>query len=222
MSPGSTGGVSAGGGRLLTGSRPLREPPSIPSKYQTYVIVNNEKKGFNSQACRFSDYDYITENPGPGSYTNKLQMLSNKDGNTSWSKKGLGSFASSTKRFAKPRASNNVGPGSYSYSNPNTDFNRAVTSAFHKPICVSKRDELSGPPPNQYNPVLQAKSAPSACASFKSRTGRETLSTSKSKMPAPGSYEINDTVIKSSVNPMTSVFKSRYGGFRYNFPITNF
>ena len=213
MAPVSSGGVTAGSrpvGRILTGSRPLRDPPSIPSKYQTYVIVNNEKKGFNSKSCRFSDYDYITENPGPGSYTNKLQMMSNHQGKTSWSKKGLGSFASSTKRFKQRRSEIGVGPGSYDHSSPKTDFNRAVTSAFHKPICMEKRQEFTGPPPNQYNPVLPTRTAPSAFASFKSRTKRDALVTStKTDFPSPGSYEVKDNVIKSTVNPMSSVFKSK-------------
>ena len=209
------GGVSAArsasGGRYLSGSRPLREPPSIPSKYQTYVIVNNEKKGFNSKQCRFSDYDYITENPGPGSYANKLSMISNSEGKPSWSKKGLGSFASSTKRFkARQHGSTAVGPGSYNHSKPSTDFNRAVTSSFHMPICAGKKEEMEGPPPNQYNPAPLARTVPSAVASFKSRTSRNApLSASKSECPAPGSYEVNDTVIKSTVNPMSSVFNSK-------------
>ena len=197
-------------GRVLTGSRPLREPPSIPSKYQTYVIVNNEKKGFNSRQCRFSDYDYITENPGPGSYVNKLSMISNSEGKTSWSKKGLGSFASSTKRFNARHRGTVVGPGSYEHSAPSSDFNRAVTSSFHKPICTGKKEDIVGPPPNQYNPAPLAKTVPSAVASFKSKTSRNApLSAGRAECPAPGSYEVNDTVIKTTVNPMNSVFNSK-------------
>lgn len=210
---GSEGGVAArnrSGGRLLTGSKPLREPPSIPSKYQTYVIVNNEKKGFNSRSCRFSDYDYITENPGPGSYTQKVSQMSNFDQKTSWSKKGLGSFASSTKRFqASKSGSVAVGPGSYDYKRPSSDFNRSATSAFHKPISVGKRPQELGPPPNQYNPAPTYRTAPAACASFKSRTRRDAQMNAPNSYPAPGSYEVKDDVIKSTVNPMSSVFKSR-------------
>jgi len=197
----------ATGGKLFRGARPLNEPPSIPSKYQTYVIVNNEKKGFNSQTCRFSDYDYINENPGPGSYAsnNKSKVSADK---TSWSKKGLGSFASSTKRFHVTHPDVLVGPGSYTMNVPQSDFNRSATSSFHKPISVGKRPEDLGPPPNRYDPSLPGRAVPSACASFNSKTRRE-ANTVKSAFPAPGSYEVKDDVIKSTVNPMSSVFKSR-------------
>ena len=83
-------------------------------------------------------------------------------------------------------------------------------SAFHKPICVAKRPGLTAPPPNHYNPQLPPKGVPSACASFKSRSRRDGLPPLKgSDFPAPGSYEIDDSVIKKTINPMSSVFKSK-------------
>jgi hypothetical protein len=44
--------------------------PSVPSKFETQLFDNNqENKAFGSKSIRF--FEYVNEDPGPGSYTYK-------------------------------------------------------------------------------------------------------------------------------------------------------
>ncbi|XP_055368665.1 O(6)-methylguanine-induced apoptosis 2 isoform X3 [Betta splendens] len=65
---------------------------SIPTKYQRVVITNEEKKGFSSQAKRFSSHICLNENPGPGSYS---CTTSTEAQSPSFSKKGTTGFVAS-------------------------------------------------------------------------------------------------------------------------------
>lgn len=138
---------------LLLGHGKIAASASIPSKYQTIVISNDEKKGFNSGSKRFNHISEFTESPGPAKYSLIQPLL--KENHESHSKKGLGGFVSKVKRF--PRRLNegySVGPGQYNPSvDLNHDFNKAkCTSNFHKPIAVNNNSKkFQTPAPNHYS-----------------------------------------------------------------------
>lgn len=55
----------------LIKNQPIASPAcSIPSRYQTFVIDNSDKKGFNSGTRRFQETE-LTDTPGPGHYNSK-------------------------------------------------------------------------------------------------------------------------------------------------------
>jgi len=135
------------------GHNKIAASASIPSKYQTIVVSNEEKKGFSSGTKRFSDY-LTGEGPGPANYST-TKATSPKD-HVSHSKKGLGGFASKARRFPQPwNSAYTVGPGQYNTDSSalRNDFNKAsCTSNFHKPIAVSNEaQKFKTPAPNQYN-----------------------------------------------------------------------
>ncbi|XP_057312800.1 O(6)-methylguanine-induced apoptosis 2-like [Hydractinia symbiolongicarpus] len=185
---------------------------SIPSKYQTIVLNNNERKGFNSGSKRF-DCLQFDESPGPAKYDTTQTLL--KENSTSYSTKGLGGFVSKVKRFPVALNANNpVGPGQYS---PNLttehDFNKATcTSNFHKPIAVQSRfEKFQTPAPNHYNlsSKTMGKGKPRESAAFLSRTKRELVTTKISQsVPAPGAYEVSDKWTSSAPRAAQAPFKS--------------
>ncbi|XP_060131789.1 O(6)-methylguanine-induced apoptosis 2 isoform X1 [Zootoca vivipara] len=163
---------------------PVLEPKglsccSIPFKFQTTVISNSERKGFNSQTKRFP---YIeNENPGPGFYDviDQSTLLNN----VSQSRKGTCFFPSlfnmvnslmnvmttqiylTTEmicsifdtdvdtRIARQRIHNF--PAANAYNLPPTliskrDFSLGYSSMFQRPI-ARKISKRSTPAPNQYN-----------------------------------------------------------------------
>ncbi|XP_062498881.1 uncharacterized protein LOC134176211 [Corticium candelabrum] len=82
-------------GKVFKGqrSKPSANNCTIPSRYQTIVYENTEKKGFTTKAPRFDDYLNVNENPGPGSYRVPKEAMKQKD-ESSLSRRGTGSCAS--------------------------------------------------------------------------------------------------------------------------------
>ena len=74
--------------------------PSVPSKFETQLFDNNqENQAFGSKSIRF--FEYINEDPGPGSYTNNESINLIGRNKQSYSKKGFGNgFISKNERFA--------------------------------------------------------------------------------------------------------------------------
>ncbi|XP_046578091.1 O(6)-methylguanine-induced apoptosis 2-like [Haliotis rubra] len=187
---------------------------SIPTKFQTIVTDNSDKKGFLCRAKRFQSDSNITEAPGPGSYVrhNKVDNLS-----TSFSKKGTGGFASKSKRGLKYHLSSAPGPGLYALQSTlvtKKDFNKAPTSSvFHKPI-AQKISKLNGiPAPNSYN-VLKYNPGKvnnvSADSAFKSQSKRDILNTKEAAaLPAPWQYQVKDDLLHGSPKAPVSSFRSR-------------
>ncbi|CAG5118980.1 unnamed protein product [Candidula unifasciata] len=186
---------------------------SIPTKYQTVVTDNTDKKGFLSQAKRFKDDSSLTESPSPGTYN---RLGAGNSTSPSFSKKGTGSFASRSKRQLRYSDSSAPGPGIYalpSLLSTRKDFNRCrVERLFQLPIAKASRKTIGVPAPNAYE-VLTYKGGKSnnvtANAAFKSRSKRDLAEVSDQKgNPAPGQYEVNDTLLRDSVKVPFSSFKS--------------
>lgn len=208
-----------GSGRLHKGHSVAAASASIPSKYQTIVIDNSERKGFASRSKRFNTYDYdCNENPGPGSYLSKSTLQQGHS--PSYSKKGTGGFASKDRRITKHASSCSPGAGAYglpTFMAEKKDFNQAGnTSIFHKPIAQAiDESKKSTPAPNQYNVTSNqvTKKSNNVCAdaAFRSRSKRDTFSVgadSKDR-PAPWQYHINEDLVKDSIKVPFSSFKSR-------------
>jgi len=196
-------------GKLHRGHSKIAASASIPSKYQTIVISNEERKGFSSGTKRFSDLS-LTEGPGPGNYS--IAKSLSHESHVSHSKKGLGGFASKVSRFPQPwNEEHTVGPGQYESNGfaSQKDFNKAnCTSNFHKPIAVkNEKMQYQTPAPNQYN-ISQKQTGKTtrennvaACAAFSSKTKRDFLSRLPQRVvPAPGQYNIPDPWTNESDN----------------------
>ncbi|KAL9980313.1 hypothetical protein ACROYT_G008879 [Oculina patagonica] len=72
-------------GRIHKGHGKTAASASIPSKYQTIVSDNSERKGFLSRSRRFEGMN-VTANPGPGTYG---ELKSSETASSSFSKKVL-------------------------------------------------------------------------------------------------------------------------------------
>ncbi|CAH1775559.1 unnamed protein product [Owenia fusiformis] len=200
-------------GRLHKGHSIAAASASIPSKYQTVVLDNSDRKGFGARAKRFN-YE-AGDNPGPGNYLNHTGM---DKVSSSYSKKGTGGFASKARRA--PKHESTCGPGAAAYGLPSLlttkkDYNKMTsTSSFHKPIAVQK-EKPGVPAPNNYevnkSRGLQSKnSVISANAAFKSQSKREVINVNEaSKKPAPCHYQINDELTRDRVKVPESSFKSK-------------
>ncbi|XP_051811748.1 O(6)-methylguanine-induced apoptosis 2 isoform X2 [Acanthochromis polyacanthus] len=124
--------------------------PSIPSKYQTVVIINDEKKGFLSQTRRFPSQLCLSDAPGPGSYgcVSSAEVCS-----PSFSKKGTSGFVASktTRNFQK----NSPGPNEYNLQSSlikKSDFNAGASRVFRLPVAVQiEGPKDPTPAPNQYH-----------------------------------------------------------------------
>ncbi|XP_059176190.1 O(6)-methylguanine-induced apoptosis 2-like [Physella acuta] len=201
-------------GRLYKGQAIVAANASIPTKFQTIVTENCDKKGFLSKAKRFNDDSFMTEVPAPGSYG----ALSKDDvTNPSFSKKGTGSFASKSKRQLSFALPSGPGPGIYalpSLLSTRKNFNRCkVERLFQLPIAQTVQKSDGVPAPNSYE-VLKYSMGKSnnvtANAAFKSKTKRDMLNLSEQKNnPAPGQYDINDQLLHQSAKVPLSSFKSK-------------
>lgn len=188
---------------------------SIPTKYQTIVTDNADKKGFQAKSKRFKVDAFITEAPPPGAYAHiaSVDKLS-----PSYSKKGTGSFASKSKRQGRFTSSATPGPGAHelpSLLRTRKDFNRCqVERLFQMPIAVPKdniyRNDVPAPNSYETNKYKSGKvNNVTANAAFKSNTKRELIDLSEHRRaPAPGQYEMNDNVLHQSVKVPYSSFKS--------------
>ncbi|XP_077193737.1 O(6)-methylguanine-induced apoptosis 2 [Paroedura picta] len=182
---------------------------SIPLKFQTSVISNTERKGFNSQTKRFLFIP--NDNPGPGFYnvTHQSTLFSN----VSQSRKGTCSFPSLDVRVARHRIPSY--PAANAYNLPPTlkskqDFSLGYSSMFQKPI-ARKISKAVTPAPNQYNV------SPDACkrsqnigakSVFSSKTRRDLPIKSKDRVPSPCHYQIKDSFVRQSPAALVSCFKS--------------
>jgi len=96
---------------------------SVPSKFETQLFDNNhEKKAFGSKSIRF--FEYVNEDPGPGSYSEaEFANLMGKS-KQSHSKRGFGNgFISKVDRFPSEidyKAYFLPGPNTYNNSLPST------------------------------------------------------------------------------------------------------
>ncbi|XP_008299745.1 O(6)-methylguanine-induced apoptosis 2 [Stegastes partitus] len=124
--------------------------PSIPSKYQAVVIINEEKKGFSSQTKRFPSLYCLNETPGPGSYD---CISSAEVSSPSFSKKGTSGFVAS--KAARSLQRRIPGPNVYNLQSSlikNNDFNTGVSRVFRLPVVVQPDGpKHTTPAPNQYD-----------------------------------------------------------------------
>ncbi|PVD23430.1 hypothetical protein C0Q70_16699 [Pomacea canaliculata] len=199
-------------GHVYKGHAVVAANASIPTKFQTIVTENADKKGFMAQAKRFQDFIY-TETPAPGKYLTHAVFESQSP---SFSKKGTGGFASKSKRSIKYIASTAPGPGLYGLPSMLTtrkDFNRGSQSVFCQPIAEHVEKTNGIPAPNMYN-VLQVKVGKAnnvtASAAFKSKSKREgMIIKDHAQMPAPCQYHIKDDFLHESPKVPFSSFKSQ-------------
>jgi len=200
-------------GHIHKGHSVVAANASIPTKFQTIVTDNGDKKGFLGKSKRFKDDAYITEAPPPGQYGEmaKVDKIS-----PSFSKKGTGTFASKSKRAGRFYTPAGPGPGTYALPgllNTRKDFNHCrVERLFQMPIAQSSGKVDQVPAPNSYE-VLRYKPGKTnnvtANAAFKSHTKREVMDLSEArKVPAPGHYEVNDELLHQSAKVPFSSFKS--------------
>ncbi|KAM9496112.1 O(6)-methylguanine-induced apoptosis 2 isoform 2-T2 [Clarias gariepinus] len=185
-------------------------PSSIPTKYQTLILSNVERKGFSSQAKRFTHF--VNENPGPGSY---LSHASADTFSPSFSKKGTGGFASKVLRVSRKPQRGSPAPNAYNLRSSlvrQHDFNRDVSRAFHPPIAVQTPNTAhTSPAPNQYNVCysgVEVDSVVSAQSAFLSKTRRSDAYRSATKGPSPCHYTVKDTLIQNTPKAPSSCFKS--------------
>nr|XP_020757718.1 O(6)-methylguanine-induced apoptosis 2 [Odocoileus virginianus texanus]XP_020757719.1 O(6)-methylguanine-induced apoptosis 2 [Odocoileus virginianus texanus]XP_020757720.1 O(6)-methylguanine-induced apoptosis 2 [Odocoileus virginianus texanus]XP_020757721.1 O(6)-methylguanine-induced apoptosis 2 [Odocoileus virginianus texanus] len=181
---------------------------SIPYKYQPFVIPESEKKGFNSQAKRF--YHKQDDIPGPGFY-NVIHQSPVFD-SVSLSKKGTCTFPSMCARLdtivSKYPAANAYTIPSHLVSKK--DFSNSCSSMFQLPS-YEKVLKFETPAPNQYNASDSCcKQANNVCAraGFVSKTQRGLFAVSKTG-PAPGHYDVNESLVKQSPKILMSCFKSK-------------
>ncbi|GAB5574692.1 O(6)-methylguanine-induced apoptosis 2 isoform X1 [Prionailurus iriomotensis] len=203
---------------------------SIPFKNQTSTIPESEKKGFNSQAKRFY---YKKDNiPGPGFYD--VIHQSPVFNSVSLSKKGTCTFPSMRARLdtiiSKYPAANAYTIPSHFVSKK--DFSNSCSSMFQLPS-FAKALKSETPAPNHYNylqknprPIDEAchrhklhRASVSCCkqrnnvcarAGFMSKTQRGFFTITDTG-PAPGHYNINESLVKQSPKVLTSCFKSKTG-----------
>ncbi|KAL3869977.1 hypothetical protein ACJMK2_042597 [Sinanodonta woodiana] len=201
-------------GHLHKGHGIVAATASIPSKYQTIVTDNSDRKGFLAQSKRFQLDDNVNDAPGPGTYVGHNAMDNNSP---SYGKKGTGGFASKTKRQARYIISNAPGPGIYALPSLLTtrkDFNASETTGnFHTPIAQTQDKDDGIPAPNIYE-VTKTKLGKvnnvSADAAFKSQSKREIMNNKDAaRFPAPGQYNVRDNLLHDSVKIPVSSFKSK-------------
>uniref|UniRef100_A0A8C3VZ42 Sperm tail PG-rich repeat containing 1 n=1 Tax=Catagonus wagneri TaxID=51154 RepID=A0A8C3VZ42_9CETA len=183
---------------------------SIPYKYQPSVIPESEKKGFNSQAKRF--YHKKDEVPGPGSYD--VSHQSPVFDSVSLSKKGTCTFPSMRARLdtiiSKYPAANAYTIPSHFVSKK--DFSNSCSSMFQSPS-FRKVLKLETPAPNHYNTSVSCcRQTNNVCAraGFMSKTQRGLFMITETG-PAPGHYNVNESLVKRSPKILMSCFKSKTG-----------
>ncbi|KAM7100260.1 O(6)-methylguanine-induced apoptosis 2 isoform 1-T1 [Molossus nigricans] len=183
---------------------------SIPSKYKSTIINESEKKGFNSQAKRF--YYKKDDIPGPGSYN--VTHQSPVSNSVSLSKKGTCTFPSTRARLDTIICKY---PAANAYTLPSCfvskkDFSNSCSRAFQLPS-FAKVLKFETPAPNHYNASIsycKERNNVSARAGFVSKTQRGFFTTTE-KGPAPGQYNINESLVKQSPKILMSCFKSKTG-----------
>uniref|UniRef100_A0A7N5P2B3 Sperm tail PG-rich repeat containing 1 n=1 Tax=Ailuropoda melanoleuca TaxID=9646 RepID=A0A7N5P2B3_AILME len=183
---------------------------SIPFKSQTSTVPESEKKGFNSQAKRF--YHKKDSIPGPGFYD--VIHQSPVFNSASLSKKGTCTFPSMRSRLDTIISKY---PAANAYTIPSCfvskkDFSNSCSSMFQLPS-FAKVLKFETPAPNQYNAsVSHCKQRNNVCAraGFMSKTPRGFFAVAETG-PAPGHYNINESLVKQSPKVLMSCFKSKTG-----------
>ncbi|XP_074469767.1 O(6)-methylguanine-induced apoptosis 2 [Sebastes fasciatus] len=185
---------------------------SIPTKYQRVVIAHEEKKGFSSQARRFTSEVCPNTNPGPGRYG---RSFSAEVKSPSFSKKGTTGFiASKTAWISNKRLRSLPAPNAYNLDSSfiNKDnFSIGASRVFRSPVAV----QLDGPKdrtpaPNQYDVSCGGRksfSAVDGTSAFQSKTGRDSFYQIK-KGPSPSHYVLSSHLIQHGSKVVSSPFKS--------------
>uniref|UniRef100_A0A3P9DKC9 Sperm-tail PG-rich repeat containing 1 n=1 Tax=Maylandia zebra TaxID=106582 RepID=A0A3P9DKC9_9CICH len=178
-------------------------PRSSNTKYQIAMTTHQEKKGFSTQAKRFS------ESPGPGTYD---CFTSTEVNCPSFSKRGTTGFVPSKvdRRPQRPTP----GPNAYNLQSSfinKYDFNTGASRVFRLPIAV----QMDGPKhitpaPNQYDVCILLLSVSSVVGTspFLSRTTRDSFYPPKN-VPSPGHYEVNSSLIQHGSKAVLSPFRSK-------------
>ncbi|XP_036372033.1 O(6)-methylguanine-induced apoptosis 2 [Megalops cyprinoides] len=186
---------------------------SIPTKYRTEVIRNEEKRGFSTQTRRFCSGDSLNENPGPGAY---MSHSSADITSPSFSKRGTGGLASKAVRSPPLPWWHTPAPNAYSLPCSllqKHSFSWAGTSAFHPPIAVATGSfKNKTPAPNHYQvnfSGVEKNTAVSAQSVFLSRTGRSAPHPGTSGGPSPCQYRVSDSITRPAPRVPLSCFKSR-------------
>ncbi|XP_056598109.1 O(6)-methylguanine-induced apoptosis 2 [Triplophysa dalaica] len=181
---------------------------SIPTKYRTVIINNEEMKGFTSQSKRFQERS--NENPGSSSY---ISHTTTETCSPSFSKRGTGSFASKAGRVPRNVRRGNPGPDAYNLQTSllhQHDFNRGESRTFRLPIAVKRETpKIQNPAPNQYHVSYSAvdrDSTVSARCAFLSKTRRSGSFLDNCKGPSPCHYQVNEVLVQQS--PKVTCFKS--------------
>ncbi|XP_042544365.1 O(6)-methylguanine-induced apoptosis 2 [Dipodomys spectabilis] len=181
---------------------------SIPSKVQFAVPPETEKKGFNVKAKRF--YHKKDDSPGPGFYN--VIHQSPVSNSVSLSKKGTCAFPSMCARL---KTIISKYPAANAYTLPSEfvskkDFSTSCSSMFQLPSFM-KALKFETPAPNYYNASIaccRQKNNVSARAGFMSKTPREFFHIAR-RAPAPGHYNVNESLVKQSPKTLMSCFKSK-------------
>ncbi|XP_028819472.1 O(6)-methylguanine-induced apoptosis 2 [Denticeps clupeoides] len=193
---------------------------TFPTKYQTVVVKNEEKKGFSTQTKRFFHIS-VNENPGPGSY---LSHTSAEIYSPSFSKKGTGGFPSKAPRVPRNRRRRSVpGPNTYNLQSSllhKPGFGRRSSRVFCLPVAV-KADKSTNttPAPNQYNVSyreVQQNTVVPAHSVFLSKSRRSPGFSTPLKGPSPCHYEVNDAVTQKNPQVPFSSFKSSTSRFLFS------
>ncbi|XP_036357889.1 O(6)-methylguanine-induced apoptosis 2-like isoform X2 [Octopus sinensis] len=191
----------------VKGTELITTTATIPSKYQTVVIVESDKKGFLTTAKRFKNI--ANDIPGPGKYETLSEFESNS---ASYSKKGTGGLASMSKRRFSLSRTESSGtfvslPSSF---NTKRDFNRSGnTRAFQKNI-AEQVEHIPLPAPNQYQIHSKPKNKMSAESAFRSQTKREVTNfQTASQIPGPCQYSVNYDLVLTSPKTISGPFKSK-------------
>ncbi|KAM8795974.1 LOW QUALITY PROTEIN: O(6)-methylguanine-induced apoptosis 2 [Eudromia elegans] len=156
-----------------------------PYKYYTKVILDSEKKGFNSQSKRFQCNQ--NETPGPGFYN--IAHQSAERNSISLSQKGTGYFPSLVARIACSKIANY--PAANAYSIPSCfqskqDFSTGNCSTFQQPI-ARKIEKILTAAPGQYDTSMdfcKRSNSVSVHAVFVSKTTRGFNLEKKGKWPS--------------------------------------
>jgi len=190
---------------------------SIPSRYQTFIVDNADKKGFNSGTRRFQNIDIMTDTPGPGHYYsrsspikptfNRKQLQQQQQHQSGPPQRSYSEIVQGQNRkfsrFETP------GPNNYDVSKPMSlrkDHHQAHSSSFQSVRNNSKH--FCTPAPNAYKP--KNPETKSISSSFRSTTRRsEQPSNDPAKrVPSPTHYLIRDKVTRAHPRAPASCFKS--------------
>ncbi|XP_053432103.1 O(6)-methylguanine-induced apoptosis 2 isoform X2 [Nycticebus coucang] len=149
--------------------------------------------------------------PGPGFYD--VIHQSPVSNSVSWSKKGTSTFPSMRARLLD----NNISryPAANAYTIPSDfiskkDFSNSYSSMFQLPR-FAKALKCGTPAPNYYNASISCckqRNNVSARAGFVSKTQRRFFTVTE-KAPAPGHYNVNESLVKRSPKILMSCFKSK-------------